>query len=258
MIKKARQRAAVGTPIDVAKEGRKLSRGGYMAFLDGLHSWISKLQPKGIEDTVWSAYEFDHTYNADEQLKKSAAVACWVNAARPTTVWDMGCNTGAYGEIALSSGARTVIGFDVDVGALEGAVARSKSKQLNFLPLCLDATNPPAQQGWRQTERRGLLERRNADGLLALALLHHIVIGSNVPLDQAVDWLISLSPQGIIEFVPTTDPMVSRMLMNRHSGVHMYDLEDLRTVIGARARIVSEEQVSGTGRRLLTYSRAST
>ena len=36
----------------------------------------------------------------------------------------------------------------------------------------------------------GLAGRGNADALLALAFIHHIAIGRNVPLDMATDWLV--------------------------------------------------------------------
>jgi hypothetical protein len=47
--------------------------------------------------------------------------------------------------------------------------------------------------GWGQAERKGLAERANADALVALAFIHHIAIGRNVPLDMAVDWIMSIA-----------------------------------------------------------------
>jgi ribosomal protein L11 methylase PrmA len=43
-------------------------------------------------------------------------------------LWDLGCNTGEYSELALSSGATDVVGFEADHGALDQAFARAADK----------------------------------------------------------------------------------------------------------------------------------
>jgi hypothetical protein len=45
-------------------------------------------------------------------------------------VWDLGCNTREYSELALSSGAAHVIGFEADHGALDQAFARAADKDV--------------------------------------------------------------------------------------------------------------------------------
>ncbi len=40
-------------------------------------------------------------------------------------------------------------------------------------------------------------------------------IGRDVPLGDAVRWLVSLPPAGVIEFLPKSDPMVRRMMRRR-------------------------------------------
>jgi ribosomal protein L11 methylase PrmA len=42
----------------------------------------------------------------------------------------------------LQAGARAVIGFDFDQGALDLAFDRARSENLAFTPLFLDVTNP--------------------------------------------------------------------------------------------------------------------
>jgi len=66
---------------------------------------------------------------------------------RPELVWDMGCNTGEFSKLALEAGARAVIGYDSDQGALENAYTRARVEGLNLLPLYLDVTNPPTRSG---------------------------------------------------------------------------------------------------------------
>jgi len=106
----------------------------------------------------------------------------------------------------LSSGAEAVVGFDADVATVEAAFERANSQSLNFLPLVGDMANPSPDQGWAQNERGGLARRAKPDALLALALVHHLAIGRNIPLDQVIEWIIGLAPVGIIEFVPNRIP----------------------------------------------------
>ena len=107
--------------------------------------------------------------------------------ARPA--YDIGCNTGDYSKSALEAGAGKVIGFDFDHGALEIAFKRAQLEQLDLLAVarcrpCIGAK----QSEWAFQSA--------ADALLALAFIRHIAIGRNVPLDMAVDWLVSLARRG--------------------------------------------------------------
>jgi ribosomal protein L11 methylase PrmA len=170
-------------------------------------------------------------------------------------LWDIGCNTGDYAGVALAAGVDAVVGFDFDQGALEIAFSRAKEENLNFLPLFLDAANPPPSQGWAQGERLGLGQRANADALMALALIHHLAIGRNIQLPAAVDWLVGLAPVGVIEFVQKTDPMVQTLLQLREDIFDDYSEETFLNTIQRRADIVHVETVSANGRRLFWYTR---
>ena len=226
-----------------------------IGLLRGLRRMISRLQPKGLKTTVWCDYEDNTSYDAEETNAKRAFVADFIRVVHPTMLWDLGCNTGAYSELALVNGARRVVGFDFDLGALEAAVSRADEKDLDLLPLLLDATNPSPRQGWRQRERAGLKERANAQAILALAFLHHLVIGKNIPLGEAVDWLVQVAPAGVIEFVPKTDPMVRRMLAQREDIFNDYDIETFRQMLSSISRVQKEMTLSETGRTLFIYER---
>ena len=123
-----------------------------------------------------------------------------------------------------------MIGFDFDQGSLDLAFDRARSEKLAFTPLFLDVTNPAPDQGWGQAERRGLRARAKADGVLALALIHHVAIAKNVPLGDVVGWLTDMAPRGVIEFVPKTDPMVVELLKLREDIFPHYDEEHFVSV----------------------------
>jgi hypothetical protein len=51
--------------------------------------------------------------------------------------------------------------------------------------------------------------------VLALALIHHLAIGHNLPLGRVAAYLNRLCRVLVIEFVPKTDGQVQRLLLSR-------------------------------------------
>jgi len=236
-------------------ELRKLPLVGFKELLRGMRRCISRLEPRGHRTTDWQDYADDNSYRAEEGIAKQKFIAKFVRSVSPDMLWDMGCNTGDYSVVALEAGASSVVGFDFDHIAVESAFRRSKSDDLDFLPLVLDTVNPSPAQGWAQSERHGLQERNGADALLVLALIHHLAIGKNIPLGYVVDWLIGLAPQGVIEFVQKSDPMVQQLLRLREDIFDEYDQCAFEAHIRRRGQIVRSEQISAAGRRLYWYRR---
>ena len=205
--------------------------------------------------TVWRDYAADNSYSEAEAADKKRLVAEMIAEVKPGLVLDLGCNSGDYSAAALDAGAGRVVGFDVDFGALEAAYGRSRDQKLDFLPLYFDAANPVPDQGWAQQERAGFAGRAQGDALLALALVHHLAIGRNIPLPRLVDWLIDRAPHGIIEFVPKEDAMVQALLALREDIFPDYSADNFLAAVRARATVVSDSQVSQSGRRLVRYAR---
>src|SRR6185295_17889255 len=75
----------------------------------------------------------NESYQSDEEQRKQAFIAEFSKAAAAGCAWDLGCNTGLYSEILLKNGTHTVVGFDFDLYALEAAVDRATSKNLQLL-----------------------------------------------------------------------------------------------------------------------------
>jgi ribosomal protein L11 methylase PrmA len=239
-----------------ARPSKPLPRRSYVGMLTQLRTWIAKLTPTGQGPTTWSDYDARHTYSSVEHEHKRRMVAEFAARTRPGMLWDIGCNTGEYSELALSSGAAAAIGFEADHGALDRAFARAVDKQLRLLPLYMDAANPSPDQGWAEQERRGLAARAPADAVLALAFTHHLAIGRNVPLDEVLRWLVSLAPRGLVEFVPKDDPTVVLMLSSREDIFRDYNEENFSAALRRYARIDASETISASGRRLFAYDRS--
>lgn len=234
---------------------RKLPKAAFRRMLEGLRRWIARLEPADGGSSVWRGYSTGHSYSDDEVAAKRGFVDAFAAAVQPQVLWDVGCNTGDYAKVALAAGARLAIGFDSDQDALELAYDRAREESLNFLPLYLDAANPTPDQGWAGRERRGLSARAPRDGLLALALVHHLAITRNVPLEGVVDWLLGLAPAGVIEFVPKNDAMVQQMLKLREDIFPDYTEENFLRAVQERGRVVRQQTVSQSGRLLVWYQR---
>lgn len=233
---------------------RPLPRNAYLGMLHQLRQWIAKLKIDGIKETVWGDYEKNNSYCSSDADAKERLIAEFADTYRPNLMADLGCNSGAYSEIALKNGAKKVIGFDADHGALEAAYARAVANKLDFLPLFQDAANPSPDQGWNGHERASFTQRAaKMDGLVALAFVHHIAIGRNIPLEKFTEWICNIAPRGIVEFVPKEDPMVGALLRLRRDIFPDYTLENFKSLISRHAKIVKSEQVTQTGRVLITF-----
>src|SRR5690606_36679957 len=97
--------------------------------------------------------------------------------------------------------------------------------------------------------------RFRADAVLALAFEHHLAIAHNVPLDQVVEWITSIAPQGVIEFVPKSDPTIVKMLALREDIFADYGEASFRTALAERATITGEVRVTETDRTLFSYAK---
>jgi ribosomal protein L11 methylase PrmA len=256
VILQGRMQGAVTAGRSARAKSIRLSESAFAGNLRAMRAWVATLAPPASQVTPWQRYERTAHYTPDEHAAKSRFVADVVRCAGPQTVWDLGCNSGEYAEVALRSGARRVIGFEPDAGALNAAFDRARAKGLSFLPLSLDLTNPSPSLGWRQQERPGLMERRNADLVLCLALLHHLVLARSLPLSQVLDWLISLAPKGVVEFVPRDDPMALQLIAFKPRVPPDYTRESFLAMLGSRAQVVREEVVTQSGRLLVAYTRA--
>ena len=249
------KKSASASKAKTAETKRQLPKQSFENMLRGLHAWISKLYPADTGKTVWQDYDQEHSYQGDEYQTKMDFVTEFVEATKPAMLWDIGCNTGDFSAAALEAGAELVVGLDSDQGALEKAFARATDRDLNLLPLHMNLANPSPDQGWEQLERAGLQGRAKADAIIALAVIHHLAISSNIPLARAVQWLVALAPNGVIEFVPKNDPMVQKLLALREDIFADYSEQTFTDALEASARIVKRQTVSATGREMFWYSR---
>jgi hypothetical protein len=228
---------------------RKIGRQALLGLVDSLESGTRRLRwrPAGTE---WADYYDDTNYTAEGLTEKRRAVEAFVADLRPRAVWDLGANTGEFSRFAAAGGAR-VVSFDVDPACVERNYLRVRADgEERILPLLLDLTNPSPAGGWENTERLSLLERGPADALLALALIHHLAIGNNVPLDRAARFFARAGRALLIEFVPKTDSQVKRLLVTREDIFDRYTPEEFERAFAGYFEIRRRVPVTGSTRIL--------
>jgi SAM-dependent methyltransferase len=220
------------------------------ALLDSLRRTVEGLdwRPEGTE---WADYAEHTSYSDDAARAKDEAVRTLLAPTGARRVWDLGANTGRFSRIAADTGA-TVLAFDIDPAAAERHYREiRRTGEERILPLVVDLANPSPGIGWANAERRPLLERADADAVLALALVHHLAIGRNVPLPYFAELLAGLARHAIVEFVPKDDPMVRRLLATRRDVFPDYTLAGFRAAVAGRFEIAREVPLAGSPRVLV-------
>jgi hypothetical protein len=144
-----------------------------------------------------------------------------------------------------------VLAFDVDPAAVERNYRRVRdTSEVGILPLLLDLTNPSPAQGWAHRERLSLEQRGPADMVMALALVHHLAIGHNLPLPRIADFLARLARRLVIEFVPKTDSQVRRLLQNRADIFPEYTQEGFERAFAGSFTIDVKQAIADSERTL--------
>ena len=141
--------------------------------------------------------------------------------------------------------------FDADPACVDRNYrAMRRESETRLLPLLLDLSNPSPSLGWAHDERVSLVGRGPAELVMALALIHHLAISNNVPLDRVADWFARLAGRLIIEFVPKTDPKVQLLLANRTDIFDNYTPENFESAFARRFEIEDRSPIPGSDRNL--------
>ncbi len=195
----------------------------------------------------WSDYQRTHTYDEADLERKTGFVRRILQTNRRSLVWDIGCNTGVYSRLAAEH-ADYVVALDADQLVIERFYQALRAEaHSTILPLVADVADPSPGLGWRGRERRPLADRGAPDLLLCLALMHHVVIGRNVPLADFIAWLASFGAEVVLEFVDRADSMVERLLRNRREQPPDYSREAVETALASHFQIVARTALaSGT------------
>tara|TARA_B100000579_G_scaffold95502_1_gene75607 strand:+ start:1044 stop:2465 length:1422 start_codon:yes stop_codon:yes gene_type:complete len=233
------------------KNKAKLTLKGQRAIIEDLASVINRLEWK-LPKTEWGDYYANTNYDDQSSLKKRELVNLFIQGIpdKLNIVQDLGANTGEFSRIA-SNYCDAVIAQDIDPVAVERNYLRSKSESpSNILPLVQNLIAPSPAIGWANKERDSFVQRATCDGLLALALIHHLTISNNTPLSHVAKLFAQITTWLVIEFVPKSDSQVARLLATREDIFEDYTETGFEAAFLIFFTIQRKELLSGSDRVL--------
>ncbi|HYV85394.1 MAG TPA: class I SAM-dependent methyltransferase [Patescibacteria group bacterium] len=204
---------------------------------------------------TWSRYTGECSYTDAAEDAKKALVRSLLEPLRPATVLDLGCNTGDYSYLAAGLGA-AVVAADGDHDAVELLYRRLRKTPARITPMVIDIGNPSPAIGFRNLERASFHDRVRADCVLALAVIHHLHVSGNLPLELIGALFADLTRDALIlEFVPPDDPQFQRLTRFRLDSYAGMTIENCLAAFASRFELVRREPVPGSPRTLLLLRR---
>lgn len=205
----------------------------------------------------WVDYTTDRNYSANDVLVKTNFVKRTVESSHAQTIWDLGGNSGEYSILAAQNGA-FVISIDKEPACTEALYLRIKQDKLsNILPLTMDLANPTPSLGWNHQERMSLGARGPVDLIIALAIIHHLVLASHIPLSLIARFFYENCSCLLVEYVPEDDIVIEKLLgefAENHLSHLPYSLEIFESSF-SRYFDLQEQIVLENGRSLYSYHR---
>jgi SAM-dependent methyltransferase len=220
--------------------------------LRSLLAQMRKVTPAHRSST-WSDYAETATHYSDEDhARKRGFVGKALANARPGRVLDVGCNTGAYSNLAADAGAE-VVSIDTDLQAVDRLCASLRGSGKKILPLCVDLARPTPAVGWENRENASFLSRCEGhfDTVMMLAVLHHLLLRNQIPMDRISALCGSLTTRHlIVEWVPPADPKFRELLRGRDL-LYEHITEAAFREAFAQYFVVCDELVLANGRTML-------
>lgn len=235
----------------IASKKLSITKARSLSILEHLSSGIKNLGVKK-SDTNWTDYYDTFSYSENGYKIKTAFVEKQVRTFAGQLCVDLGANTGEFSRLAAGY-FKSVLACDSD---LEVVKAIQSKKTENVLALHIDLLNPTPSYGWNNEERRSFISRiSDSDLTLALALIHHLCIGNNVPLDKAASFFANCSQNLVIEFVPKHDVQVKKLLITKKDVFDDYSLENFKKAFSNYFSLLDEETVPGSDRTLFLFKK---
>jgi len=234
---------------DAKIKQKTLSKRSFEGLIESLKSSIEKMT-WNENNTEWGDYYSDTNYTEKSFEEKKQFISLTIDQVKPKLVWDMGANTGVFSRLASTKGINT-ISYDIDPLAVEkNYLSSSQNSEQNILPLILDLTNPSSGIGWNHDERMSIIQRGPADMVFALALVHHLAISNNVPLNKLAEFFSQISKFLIIEFVPKSDSQVKRLLLTRDDIFENYDEKNFEIEFSKFFKIINSKKILDSERTI--------
>jgi hypothetical protein len=217
---------------------------------DGIKTF-SFSEPTG----VWSGYYKEAGQRENYIDVKKQLVLQWINELPAKTVFDAGANEGEF-SLLLKDKAEFIISADSDHFSINQFYNRIKQEAItNIHPLLIDLSSPSPALGMNSNERSSFVDRCKVDLVIALALVHHLAIGKNIPFDSISEMFHNLGNYLLIEFVPKEDEKVRQMLQHKKDIYSNYSEENFITAFAKRFSLLQKTRIGDSQRTLYLFKK---
>lgn len=232
----------------------QVSKDKLLNIIDHLYESIKELSVH--TNTEWTDYYKTFSYSETGFNIKKSTIKNWLSNLCNEIIIDAGCNQGEFSYIA-SKYAKNVVAFDFDESVINKLFLKIKKDNINNIyPIVVDLSSPSPSIGWNNNERISIIERLGKNNTtLALALIHHLAIGNNVPFVKQAALFSFFSKDLIIEFVPKNDIQVSRLLVSRKDIYHDYNLENFIQSFSNYFTLINKMELNDSERVLIHFKR---
>ncbi|XZF12744.1 hypothetical protein ACTHGU_13230 [Chitinophagaceae bacterium MMS25-I14] len=227
-----------------------ISQSRILQNLQQLHSFIKKLKHHTAR-SEWNNYYTETILSSAYLQDKAAVVASFLTGLSSSRIIDAGCNTGEFSVLAATY-TDEVISFDTDPLCIDVLHKKMQEQKIsNITAVVADICHPSPAGGWMNGEQSALLKRLPGDTMMALAVIHHLAISKNVPLDYIIEVFAAMATRYlIIEFVPKSDPKVQLLLQARVDIFHEYTQENFEAAAAKHFAIRKSQQLKDSSRIL--------
>jgi hypothetical protein len=225
------------------------SRKKLLHLLSNLESTVRGLDTNAGIPSAWSEY-YEKTILSQAYLReKEKLFRQYLETLTFMSALDLGANEGHFSRILAEKNA-TVIAVDSAWQCVDHLYRQLPGLNgAQILPLCVDIANPTPATGFMNAEKPSFTSRSQCSLVTALALVHHLSLGRNIPLSHIADYFCSLAEDHlIIEFVPLSDPKAVELLAGR--TIPGYDRETFESCFGIHFIVGTKTPIPGTDRIL--------
>jgi hypothetical protein len=141
------------------------------------------------------------------------------------------------------------LALDLDHNAVNAGYVENRERgDRNIHALVYDVCNPTPAFGFENAERSTLEQRSKADVVLALAVIHHLSITNNIPLDQSAAYFAGRGKELLIEFVGPGDSQVKRLLAQKNISYDWYTEQNFQASFSKHFNLELRQEIPGTDR----------
>ncbi|MDP4261562.1 MAG: SAM-dependent methyltransferase [Bacteroidota bacterium] len=234
---------------------KNFSKQKLLNLIASLESLIHRLKIP-VQGSTWSGYYEEASGRQDYLEQKKKITRDWIKGMNEVkTAADLGANKGEFSKL-LAAENIPVVAADFDPYCIHELYSSLKTAgERNILPLVLDLGKPSPAIGVNNEERSSFITRSKFDLLLALALIHHLAIGKNIPFEMVADLFRRMGKQLIIEFIPKEDDKIKLLLSRKKDIYPGYNEVNFIKAFGKYFSIIDKKIIPGSGRILFLMQR---